>query len=434
MLDLVLALFWFHLCDRLHAFPVHPRQHDLRAFCVAMSVAALVPHAFDLGLGGGTTPRKHQHSSILARHQTDEWKGVMQTWILLYHYFNCTETYKVVRLFVASFSWMTGYGHCYYYLQSNDFSRRRLLKAIVRLNAFAALCCLALGNQYMLYYICPLTTLHTVMAYAIMATFPSANLNLPAALLKLLVATAGVAIVWENQALLHRVWGPFRWLLRYDGPSLRSENPMHEWYFRSSLEKYVWLNGMLFALLKGPYERLLLRLSQGPRKASLRMLQCAIVLACVVAAAAWYRGVGHLDKYAYNRVHPHTSFVPVTIFVLLRNLDPGMWAWSFGGFHGMMGASSLELCACLMLRIGLTTGMHPPRSLTHSLLIVQSLLADICQFHTWLATTRPNSQPRDRLVVLPGPSVVNFVVTTLLFLWISRRVSARMGVLVRVLA
>ena len=165
--ELALVLSWFYLCDRHHAFYTHPRKHDPGSFCLVMAVAALLPNAFDSGLGGeAVLLRKRQ---ILGRHQTDEWKGFMQTWILLYHYFNCTETYKVVRLFVASFSWMTGYGNCYYYLTSNDFSARRLAKAIVRLNAFAALCCLALGNQYMLYYICPLTTLHTILVYAIMA-------------------------------------------------------------------------------------------------------------------------------------------------------------------------------------------------------------------------------------------------------------------------
>ena len=368
--ELALVLSWFYLCDRHHAFYTHPRKHDPGSFCLVMAVAALLPNAFDSGLGGeAVLLRKRQ---ILGRHQTDEWKGFMQTWILLYHYFNCTETYKVVRLFVASFSWMTGYGNCYYYLTSNDFSARRLAKAIVRLNAFAALCCLALGNQYMLYYICPLTTLHTILVYAIMAACPSANSKFSTASLKLLAATAAVAIVWENQNVFHHVWGPLRWMLRYEGPSFRSENPMHEWYFRSGLEKYVWLHGMLFAFAKRPYERFLLKLSQGSRKFSLRVFQCGVLSACLVAAAAWYHGVGQLDKYAYNRTHPYTSFVPVTIFVVLRNLDPSMWTWSFGGFRRMVGAISLELCACLVPEHvcpsparGLTgcdaPVMHPPR-------------------------------------------------------------------------
>lgn len=59
------------------------------------------------------------------------------------------------------------------------------------------------------------------------------------------------------------------------------------------------------------------------------------------------------------------------------------------------------------------------------------LIADVCQFHTWLATSSPNSQPRDRLVVFSGmSSAFNFAVMTVVFFWISRRVSTRTGELV----
>ena len=59
------------------------------------------------------------------------------------------------------------------------------------------------------------------------------------------------------------------------------------------------------------------------------------------------------------------------------------------------------------------------------------LIADVCQFHTWLATSSPNSQPRDRIVVFSGmSSAFNFAVMTVVFFWISRRVSTRTGELV----
>jgi len=345
--ELFLVVAWFYLCDRWHAFPIRPRQHDLRSFGLVLSIAAVVANAYESGSGKPSTPPtpptppKHE---MLGRHQTDEWKGVMQLWILLSHYFNCTETYKVVRLFVASFSWMTGYGNCSYYIRSNDFSVRRLVRSVARLNAFAALCCVALGNQYMLYYICPLTTLHTISVYVVMAAWPSAKSKFSHALLKVAAAAAVVAVVWEDEAVFRRVWSPLRWLLRYDGPSFRSDDPMHEWHFRSGLEKYVWLHGMLFALVRRPYERLLLSLSSSPQRGTLRTFQFVVATACLAAGAVWYRHAGHLDKYAYNRVHPYTSFVPVTIFVLLRNLDVGMWSRSFGGFYRTLGAISLELC------------------------------------------------------------------------------------------
>lgn len=67
-------------------------------------------------------------SGFLSRNQTEEWKGWMQCIVLLYHYTGASKIrwiYKLVRLLVASYLFMTGYGHTVYFLRSGRFSNVR---------------------------------------------------------------------------------------------------------------------------------------------------------------------------------------------------------------------------------------------------------------------------------------------------------------------
>lgn len=47
---------------------------------------------------------------LLNREQTEEWKGWMQVMFVWYHYFKAVETYNAVRIFIACYVWMTGFG------------------------------------------------------------------------------------------------------------------------------------------------------------------------------------------------------------------------------------------------------------------------------------------------------------------------------------
>ena len=49
----------------------------------------------------------------------------MQVLFLLYHYFNAREIYNAIRVFIAGYVWMTGYGNFLYYYHYKDFSLGR---------------------------------------------------------------------------------------------------------------------------------------------------------------------------------------------------------------------------------------------------------------------------------------------------------------------
>lgn len=89
----------------------------------------------------------------------------MQILFLLYHYFEAKEMYNAIRIFIAAYVWMTGFGNFSYYYTRQDFSLGRFVQMMWRLNFFVFFCCVALNNSYVLYYICPMHTLFTIMLY-----------------------------------------------------------------------------------------------------------------------------------------------------------------------------------------------------------------------------------------------------------------------------
>ena len=96
-----LIMFFYYLCDDEHYFPATERTYsrDLFWFLVLLLFAVAV----------GLT-RKGTTDKILNREQTEEWKGWMQVLFVWYHYFKAAETYNAIRVFIAAYVWMTGFG------------------------------------------------------------------------------------------------------------------------------------------------------------------------------------------------------------------------------------------------------------------------------------------------------------------------------------
>lgn len=54
----------------------------------------------------------------------------LQVLFLMYHYFAATEIYNAIRVFIAAYVWMTGFGNFSYYYIRKDFSVARFAQVI----------------------------------------------------------------------------------------------------------------------------------------------------------------------------------------------------------------------------------------------------------------------------------------------------------------
>ncbi len=156
--------------------------------------------------------------TLLNRDQTEEWKGWMQVMFLLYHYFEARELYNAIRIFIAGYVWMTGFGNFSYYYVRADFSAGRFAQMMWRLNFFVFFACAALRNDYVLYYICPMHTLFTLAIYGALGCAVAANRTNWGVAAKVLLCLLAVLLMWDVPGVFHALWSPFRWLVGYVDP------------------------------------------------------------------------------------------------------------------------------------------------------------------------------------------------------------------------
>merc|ERR550537_562709 len=98
-----------------------------------------------------------------------------------------------------------------------------------------------------------------------------------------------------------------------------------------------------------------------------QMVHAGVATVALAAFTAWWFEIYSLDKYDYNAVHPYTSFIPITAYIVVRNLTPQLrnyylHMWAF------LGKTTLETY--------------------------------IAQFHIWMRTTGPNGNPKFLLMMV----------------------------------
>ena len=391
-LELGLVLALFHVTDRTGAFEDGGKHYSRDTFTfICLSLLAF----------SAATAAPCHRGTLLNRDQTDEWKGWMQVLFLLYHYFEAKEFYNGIRLCIAAYVWMTGFGNFSYYAIKGDFSAGRVAAQLWRLNLFVFLLCCALNNSYMLYYICPMHTLFTLFVYAAMRVRKDANMSHAGVALKLAACTALVILLWDVPGVFHAVWAPFGWLVTYTDPRFPGRgDPLYEWRFRSGLDRYIWIYGMLCAHCHPAAERLLHFIDALPGMAK-ALTRAGILVVSLVVLAVWHSRVYILPKVEYNALHPYTSWIPLTVVIIWRNLWPELRRTHLALF-AWLGKITLETY--------------------------------LCQFHIWLHTGAPDAQP-GRLFVftraflgdVAGDAVlayplVNFFFASAIYILISRRV------------
>jgi hypothetical protein len=393
VLGLVICLCFF--ADRTQLFEKSHKQFQATQFLITSLATALIGL---VSMRRSAEPLQNHKSlstpvtEILCRDQTNEWKGWMQAFILIYHYNHGSqdlEIYKIVRLLVGSYLFLTGFGHSLYFLQRQDYSLRRVSSVLIRLNLLSCVLPYMMATDYLFYYFAPLVSFWFLVVYTTLRVGHETNTNLGFLFGKLLFACA----LTTTLIMIPGFWDSIFSLLEY---TCRIKWNSQEWRFRISLDMYIVYVGMVVAILTHHSSRIqrgsLLPVSWIDRQlASIiaRPALCKIsttLASCLLACVYLVFQAQLSTKVQYNMWQPYISFIPILVFIRFRNS-----LQVFRNYHSVIFAC-LGRC---------------------------SLETFVLQYHIWLA-----ADTRGLLRIGLWNEWFESTILTIVFLWISHCVSS----------
>lgn len=96
---------------------------------------------------------------------------------------------------------------------------------------------------------------------------------------------------------------------------------MWEWYFRSYLDHWSALLGMVFAL-NSPIVSLFYRKLEARSVGRQWIGKLSVLAGMTYAFVLWVHGPFMMEKEAYNQTNPYFGFIPLILYVYVRNLTP----------------------------------------------------------------------------------------------------------------
>ena len=223
------------------------------------------------------------------------------------------------------------------------------------------------------------------MVYAVMYIGKERNNKLWFLRCKLGLLGLIIFAVWDTNNL-----GIFQWMQQHFSIIFSEESipgapygTMWEWYFRSFLDHWSALLGMVFAL-NLPVVSLFFRKLEARSFGRQWIGKLSMLAGMLYAFSSWVHGPMMMVKEEYNTTNPYFGFIPLLLYVYIRNLTPTMRS------HSMK----------LLREIGKIT-----------------LETYAMQHHIWLT-----SNSKTLLVFLPNYPRLNMMLVTLSFVFISRKV------------
>ncbi|KAF2104280.1 Cas1p-domain-containing protein [Rhizodiscina lignyota] len=388
---LMAAIGYCVLADRTHLFNKTPKVFDIKELLFLCGLSLII--------GVLTVRRSYNHreirlvtepgasideSTFLSRQQTEEWKGWMQLFILFYHYTGGSRNLRVyilVRLLVASYLFLTGYGHAMYFLSSADYSFKRVAAVLVRLNLLSCVLPYIMQTDYLDYYFAPLVSFWFMFVYFTLRFRRGHNQHLPFLIMKIMVAHFLCWLIHYDDRLTNIV---FRSLAR----TCRTTWDSREWYFRVTLDIHVVCVGMFVAAVQASVASQPTSSTKFSIWGALRVVAAGLVISAYSYSAQWTE-----TKYEYNWWHAKLAWLPVLSYVVLRNSNALFRSTHSTAFE-WIGKRSLETF--------------------------------VLQFHIWLAADTKGLLSLgiwSHIGLARYERPLDFLVFTTIFLWLSNLVS-----------
>lgn len=296
---ILVVLLFVYLADIRQIFTKIDRSYS-RDFFTFLCIVILLAAYFTKQVNSDPV----RGDSFLSRDITDEWKGWMQIIFLLYHYFAAKETYNLIRVLIAGYVWLTGFGNFTYFYKRKDYSIHRLIRMLFRLNFFVVLIMMATGNEYMLYYICPMHTYWFLSVYAMMVIKPEWNYDTKLIWVKFGAYAVVNFVLFEGEA------GSYFFQLM---PFLNYQGELKEWMFRAGLDRWGCLLGMIFAYFYNTLDTLV----RGEKGQGIKSL---LTIGFIGITIVWGKTtLIALDKFTYNASHAYFSIIPIMSYIVVRN-------------------------------------------------------------------------------------------------------------------
>ncbi|KAK9325001.1 10 TM acyl transferase domain found in Cas1p-domain-containing protein [Lipomyces orientalis] len=374
------TLTYSYVGDRTSLFNKASKQFLASEFTI-MTLATVV-------VGLLTIRRSDSEQGFMGRDQSNEWKGWMQIMVLIYHITGASKVlpiYKLIRVMVAAYLFMTGYGHTVYFYKKKDFSLKRVASVLVRLNMLSCALAYIMDTDYLFYYFAPLSSFWFIVVYFTMKFQAQNNQDLTFLCSKIAISAISMYFIVSIEGVLEAVWFLLErvffvtWNLR-------------EWRFRVLLDIWIVYVGMLGAIASIKIQEY--NFLSHPSWPTVRVAS----LGGSVAALFLYHILSQIwgSKQDYNFQHPYISVLAIVGFLFLRNATHTLrnvystaFAW--------VGTCSLE---------------------TFTL-----------QFHIWMAADTHGILE----VISSRHRVLNLLITTPLFLYISSVTADATGKLTAVL-
>jgi hypothetical protein len=169
----------------------------------------------------------------------------MQAVLLLYHWTGGSSQfwmYQIVRIIIASYLFLTGYGHTTYLLKNADYSFQRVAGVLIRLNLLACALSYVMGTSYAIYYFAPLISFWFIVVFVTMRVRHDKNDDFAFLIVKIVASGFIITLFYVIPGLIETLFGLLK--VTY-GVSWNAA----DWQFKISTDPYIVLFGMLVAAI-----------------------------------------------------------------------------------------------------------------------------------------------------------------------------------------